>query len=151
MAVQTILLSQSADSRFRQAFQTYFDELGVQVSDWAGLFQEMDRDRANQIFLLLKEEEAIGFLQFQITKFSNWFFEEPFGFLREFWIAPACRGQGYGKMLLHLVEAHCAARGAHRILLTADDALTFYLGQGYRKTPDITAGNHMEVLSKTVG
>ena len=75
MAVHTILLSDFTDPRFRAAFQTYFTELGISVRDWDGLFQEMNDDGNNLAYLLLDDAgEALGFLQFQLTGFSNWFF-----------------------------------------------------------------------------
>lgn len=152
MAVRTILLSEFTDPRFRAAFQTYFIELGIHVADWDGLFREMGEDRTNFAYLLLEDSgEAAGFLQFQITGFSNWFFEEPFGFIREFWVAPACRGRGYGGTLLRLAETYFAGHGAYRSLLTTDSAEEFYLARGYRKAPGVTAKNRMAVLSKALG
>ena len=112
MTAHAILLTGFTDPRFRTAFQTYFAELEVRVSDWDGLFQEMDREGNNSAWLLLDEDRAIGFLQFQMTSFSNWFFEEPFGFIREFWVDPAFRRLGYGKMLLRLTEAYFLEHGA---------------------------------------
>ena len=43
MSVNTILLSEFTDLRFRAAFQTYFAELGIAVKDWDGLFREIGR------------------------------------------------------------------------------------------------------------
>ena len=148
MTAHAILLTGFTDPRFRTAFQTYFAELEVRVSDWDGLFQEMDREGNNSAWLLLDEDRAIGFLQFQMTSFSNWFFEEPFGFIREFWVDPAFRRLGYGKMLLRLTEAYFLGHGAYRSVLTSDDAAAFYLANGYEKAPGIQAKNHMEVLIK---
>lgn len=151
MAVNTILLSDFTDPRFRTAFQSYFTEIGFSIKDWDGLFQEMDEEGNNRAFLLLDEDsEAQGFLQFQMTGFSNWFFEEPFGFIREFWVSPAYRRQGYGKMLLHLAEAYFVEHGAFRSVLTADDAVEFYLANGYEKALGIQAKNKMEVLVKAL-
>ena len=149
MTANTILLSDFTEPRFRAAFQTYFAELGISVSDWDGLFQEMNDEGTNLAYLLLDEDDAVhGFLQFQMTSFSNWFFEEPFGFVREFWIDPAHRRQGYGRMLLRMAEAYFTEHGALRSILTADDAEAFYLASGYEKAPGIQAKNKMEVLSK---
>lgn len=151
MSVNTILLSTFADPRFRSAFQTYFHELGVAVKDWDGLFREMDEEKANLAYLALNGGgDAVGFLQFQLTAFSNWFFEEPFGFIREFWVAPAYRRKGHGRALLRMAEAYFAERGAYRSILTADDAVGFYLANGYEKAPGIRAKNDMEVLVKVL-
>ena len=145
MSVHPILLSDFTDPRFRAAFQAYFAELGIRVNDWDGLFREMNEEGNNLAYLLPGDNgEAAGFLQFQITEFSNWFFTEPFGFIREFWIAPAYRKRGYGGELLRLAAEH----GAYRALLTADNAIEFYLSRGYRKALGAAAKNKMEVLAK---
>ena len=151
MSVNTILLSEFTDLRFRAAFQTYFAELGIAVKDWDGLFREMDEDKTNRAYLSLDEGGgAVGFLQFQLTAFSHWFFEEPFGFIREFWVAPGYRRQGHGRVLLRMTEDCFAAHGAYRSILTADDAVGFYLANGYERTPGVWAKNNMEVLVKTL-
>ena len=151
MSVNTILLSDFTDLCFRAAFQTYFAELGIAVRDWDGLFREMDEKKTNRAYLTLNENgDAVGFLQFQLTAFSNWFFEEPFGFIREFWVAPAYRRQGHGRALLRMTEDYFAAHGAYRSILTADDAVGFYLVNGYERTPEVRAKNNMEVLVKTL-
>ncbi len=151
MAENVILLSDFTDSRFRTAFQTYFHELDISVKDWDGLFREMDEEKVNQAFLLTGVGgEALGFLQFQTASFTHWFLEEPFGFIREFWVAPAFRRRGYGSLLLERTEAYFLEHGAHRAILTADDAAAFYLAHGYKKAPGIQAKNNMEVFSKTL-
>lgn len=151
MSVNSILLSEFTDLRFRVAFQTYFAELGIAVRDWDGLFREMDEDKTNRAYLSLDEGGgAVGFLMFQLTAFSNWFFEEPFGFIREFWVAPGYRRQGHGRALLRMTEDYFAAHGAHRSILTADDAVGFYLAHGYEAAPGVQAKNKMEVLAKTL-
>lgn len=149
MAVSTILLSDFTDPRFRAAFQTYFAGLGISVKDWDGLFQEMNDEGTNRACLLLDSGgEVLGFLLFQVTAFTNWFFEEPIGFIREFWVSPAHRRQGYGGQLLREAETYFAAHGAFRSILTADAATGFYLARGYRSAPGVRAKNKMEVLTK---
>ncbi|MBD5154868.1 MAG: GNAT family N-acetyltransferase [Oscillibacter sp.] len=151
MVINTFLLSDFTDPRFRAAFQAYFSEIDVSVKDWDGLFREMNEEGNNLAYVLLDEEEnLLGFLQFQMTGFSNWFFEESFGFIREFWVHPAHRRQGYGSMLLSMAEHYLAEHGAHRAVLTADDALDFYLVRGYKKAPGIRAKNKMEVLVRSL-
>ncbi|MDE7041341.1 MAG: GNAT family N-acetyltransferase [Oscillospiraceae bacterium] len=151
MSINTILLSDFTDPRFRAAFQTYFAELDITVRDWDGLFREMDGENKNRAYLMLDGSGGtVGFLQFQLTAFSNWFFEEPFGFVREFWVAPGYRRQGHGGALLRMAEDYFKAHGADRSVLTADDAVGFYLANGYEKSPSIHAKNKMEVFVKTL-
>ena len=131
MSINTILLSDFTDPRFRAAFQAYFTELGISVRDWDGLFREMDGENTNRAYLMLDGSGGtVGFLQFQLTAFSNWFFKEPFGFVREFWVAPGYRRQGHGGALLRMAEDYFKAHGADRSVLTADDAVGFYLANG---------------------
>ena len=66
MSINTILLSDFTDSRFRAVFQTYFAELDITVRDWDGLFREMDEEKTNLAYLALDGEgNAAGFLMFQ--------------------------------------------------------------------------------------
>ena len=151
MSINTILLSDFTDPRFRAAFQAYFTELGISVRDWDGLFREMDGENTNRAYLMLDGSGGtVGFLQFQLTAFSNWFFKEPFGFVREFWVAPGYRRQGHGGALLRMAEDCFKAHGADRSVLTADDAVGFYLANGYERSPSIHAKNKMEVFVKTL-
>lgn len=151
MSINTILLSDFTDPRFRAAFQAYFTELGISVRDWDGLFREMDGENTNRAYLMLDGSGGtVGFLQFQLTAFSNWFFEEPFGFIREFWVAPALRRQGHGGALLRMAEDYFKDHGADRSVLTADDAVGFYLANGYERSLSIHAKNKMEVFVKTL-
>lgn len=149
MATQTILISDFTDPRFRTAFQTYFIELGAHIKDWDGLFREMNEDGNNSAYLALDASDtAIGFLQFQLTAFTNWFMEEKLGFIREFWVDPAHRGRGLGTELLSMTERYLKEHSAYRAVLTSDNAIGFYLARGYIKSPGISAKNKMEVLSK---
>lgn len=151
MAVDATLISDFLDPRFCGAFQAYFAELDISVKNWDGLFKEMNEEGNNHAYLLLDGDgETVGFIQFQMTSFSNWFLEEPFGFIREFWIDPAYRRQGHGRALLRLAENYFMERGAYRAVLTADDAVAFYLANGYVSAPGIKAMNKMEVLTKNL-
>ena len=153
MIVNTVFISDFTDIRFRTAFQAYFAELGINVTDWDGLFHEMDGDKNGKNFALLMTDDsnhAVGFLQFQINVFSSWFFREPFGFIRELWIHPSCRGQGFGTELLHKAERYFANNGVYKAVLTSDSAEAFYLTNGFEKAPGIKAKNKMEVLIKNI-
>ena len=142
------LVSDFADVRFREAFQTYFAELGISVKDWDGLFREMNDDDNLAYLRLTDDGDVIGFIQFKPITLVNWFFEERAGFIREFWIAEAHRGEGHGTVLLGLAEGYFMEHGINRILLTTDDAAAFYEKHGYRKAPYVQAKNHDDVYVK---
>ncbi len=153
MNIDTVFISDFSVGRFRAAFQAYFVELGLHISDWDGLFREMNEDKNGKNFAFLMvdgHDNAVGFLQFQMNVFSNWFFRESFGFIRELWVHPSCRGQGLGTKLLHEAEKYFANNGAYKVVLTTDDAEAFYLANGYEKAPGIKAKNKMEVLVKNI-
>ena len=149
MDYQDILISDFSDVRFQQAFRAYFTEEGMHIKNWDALFAEMNSQKDNQAFVRVNEkDEIVGFLQFQPGEMNHWFFRQPIGFVREFWIAQPFRGQGHGSQLLALTEEYFIKQGLARAILTAEDAEDFYLRQGYEKEPCIAAKNKMNVFSK---
>ena len=149
MNYQDILINDFNDARFQQAFRTYFTEEGMHIKNWDALFAEMSSQQANAAFLRLDGKgNVIGFLQFQPGEMCHWFFREPIGFIREFWIAEAHRGKGHGSELLELTESYFQEQGISRSILTAGDAEGFYLRHGYRKASRIFAKNNMDVFVK---
>lgn len=144
-----VLISNFSIPVFQDAFKQYFAELDINVSDWDGLFREMNDDGDNTaIVRTMPDGRIIGFIQFQPTKFTNWFFEEMCGFIREFWVAKEFRGSGHGAALIHLTEAHFVRNNMYTSILTTDNAERFYLRQGYAKAPGCKAKNKDEVFIK---
>lgn len=136
---------------FRRAFQAYFGELGYPVKDWEGLFREMNTDgRGNRAVLRMAGEDTVGFIQFCPMELESWFFTKKAGFVREFWVAPAYRGQGHGRALLQSAEAWLKGQGASLILLTTDTAPGFYEHLGYRADPGFRARNQDAVYRKEI-
>ena len=128
-----IFLTDFTDLRFQKAFQTYFQELGIQVRDWEGLFTEMNGDsHGNAAYVRLDGERAAGFIQF----------------IREFWIAPEYRGQGHGTALLGLAESWFQNQGFAGAILTTDTAPAFYTRRGYQPDPGFQAKNSDPVFIK---
>lgn len=141
--MQDIFLTDFTDPRFQQAFRQYFAEIGINVKNWDGLFQEMDGDgRGNRAWLRLAEGRTVGFIQFCPMEMTGWFFTQRLGFIREFWVAPEFRGQGHGRALLGLAEAHFRDAGFGGAILTSQrDAMDFYLHHGYREGRGFTTKN----------
>ncbi len=149
MKYTDVLIDDFKDARFQKAFRQYFTQLGMNIKNWDALFDEMNHQEGNLAFLRMSEnEEIIGFLQFQPGEMTHWFFQEPIGFIREFWIAEAYRGKGHGGGLLALTETYFKERGIGRLLLTADDAESFYLRHEYQKASWLFAKNNMDVFVK---
>ena len=143
------LISDFSDSLFQAAFKQYFSELGLHVRDWDGLFREMNADGGNLAFVRISESgDVIGFIQFKPLKFTSGFFEETCGFIREFWVADACRNQAHGSALLALAETHFLKNGIYTSILTTDTAADFYEKHGYISAPGCKAKNRDAVFVK---
>ena len=148
-ACKDVWISDFSSPLFQTAFQQYFDELGVSVKDWAGLFREMNEEGDNKAILRTSEDgNVIGFIMFTPLQCTSWFFEETCGFIREFWIAKEYRGQGHGASLLQMTEDRFREQGICTSILTTDTAETFYLRHGYEPAPGCKAKNEAPVFVK---
>lgn len=148
--MKDILITDFQYPMFQKAFKLYFTELGITVSDWQALFQEMNGSDENMAYLRVTEEdEVIGFIQFCPITLDSWFFREECGFIREFWISEPYRKAGHGSDLLALAEDRLFSSGIGRVLLTSDTAPGFYFRKGYQKAPFISAKNQMDVFVKS--
>lgn len=144
-----IFLTDFADLRFQKAFQAYFQELGIQVRNWEGLFTEMNSDsHGNAAYVRLDGERTAGFIQFCPMELSGWFFSQKLGFIREFWIDSEYRGQGHGTALLGLAESWFQNQGLTGAILTTDTAPAFYTRRGYQPDPGFQAKNSDPVFMK---
>ena len=146
------LITDFTDPVFQAAFQQSFAELGINVKDWDGLFQEMNAgngDEKNAAYVRTAADGGvIGFIQFVPIRFNSWFFEETAGFIREFWVAEAFRGQGNGSELLALAERYFLEHGIYTAILTMDTAQRFYERHGYVRAHGCRAKNKDEVFVK---
>ena len=60
--MQNNVITDSLNPLFQEAFKAYFDELGVSIKDWDGLFQEMKDQPGNVVILKLadtSQQEAV--------------------------------------------------------------------------------------------
>ena len=150
-----VLITDFTDPVFQSAFKQYFTELGINVKDWDGLFQEMNagsEGEKNAAYVRTAADGGvIGFIQFVPIRFTSWFFEETLGFIREFWVAEAFRGQGHGARLLALAERHFLERDIYTAILTTDTAERFYERHGYARAHGCRAKNKDEVFVKRLG
>ena len=143
-----------SNPQFQAAFRQYFGELGIEVKDWGGLFQEMNRGNEgenNAAYVRTGPAGCvIGFILFIPIRFTSWFFEETRGFIREFWVAKEHRGQGHGSALLALAEAWFLRRELYTAILTTDTAEAFYRRHGYAAAPGCGAKNRDGVFVKSL-
>ena len=147
--MQNYIITDAMNPAFQRAFKMYFEELGVSLRDWSSLFQEMNEDPGTKILMEMAEHNlVIGFIMVKIDALSNWFFEEKIGFIREFWIDPAFRNQGYGKALLQRAEVYFVENEIFKAILTTDTAPDFYKKSGYKQDTSYTAKNKDDVYTK---
>lgn len=143
------MTSDFSDPLFQEAFKQYFSELGCSVSDWDGLFKEMNDEGGNAaIVRTAADHSVIGFIQLRPITFTSWFFEETCGFIREFWVAGAFRNQQHGSGLIRLAEDYFVQNGIYTSILTTDTAAHFYEKHGYRRAPGCRAKNQDAVYVK---
>ena len=144
-----ILVTDFLDRRFQNAFKSYFAELGIEVRDWDGLFQEMSQGKRTAAIVRGDPNGAvIGFIIYEPIEFKSWFFEKTAGFIREFWVAKDFRGLGHGSDLLRLAEENFGKQGIRLAILTTDTAEGFYEARGFRLDPTIKAKNGDAVYVK---
>lgn len=147
-----LLISDFTDPAFQAAFRQYFAEMGIEVKDWDGLFQEMNRGEADGRNAAWVRRTAdggvVGFIQFIPIRFTSWFFEESCGFIREFWVAEAYRNRGHGSELLALAENDFLERGIYTCILTTDAAQRLYERHGYVRERGCRAKNEDDVFAK---
>ncbi len=139
---------------FQFAFRRYFQEFGITVSDWNGLFKELEE---GQKLLLRKDptEGIVGFIVYTDMKLDSWFFSVRIGFVRELWIDPRFRGMGHAKALLTAAERDFSRREIPYVILTSDTAGEMFLKLGYEPKPLIEARNgdpvYLKALSRLTG
>ena len=148
--MKDILITDFTQEIFQNAFKLYFKELGIEVKNWDALFKEMNEEDGNYVFIKMHNDEIVGFIMFKMEQLSNWFFEEKFGFVREFWIAEKYRKNGHGSQLLKLVENHFREKGIYKVILTTDIAKQFYEAHGYYLDKAYVAKNEDEVFVKNL-
>ena len=151
MITKDILISDFTDPRFMDAFKLYFKEWDIQIKDWDGLFREMNESGKNRAWLRMDVDgQVISFIQFTPITMSSWFFEEKWGFIREFWVKREYRSQGHGTALLLLSEKYFSEQGICKCILTTDTAPDYYIARGYEKDDFITARNKDDVFVKRI-
>ena len=148
--METIFISDFKNEKFISAFKTALEEFSIDLSKLGTYIEEFNAAGNIFAYVLVSEKgESIGMIQFQKTELSNQYITEEYGLIREFWIAPECRNNGFGTILLNKAESFFAKHGVTHILLSAlPDAESFYCKNGYTESSDITAFNKLKVFEK---
>lgn len=150
----TVPFQHQQTNNFETLLVDYFLELD------AGIPEDTIRSKILQLFL--KEEQygilhiafachnahPIGFAIYQIdTPESDWCKYPGQGCIREFYIQPQYRRQGFGRMLAAWTQAHLQQLGARQLYLTADDAAPFWLACGFVHSHQLCS-NDFEIMTK---
>lgn len=94
-----------------------------------------DPSQCTELFLIIEEGEAIGFMNVQ-SFFNVWSHGKVY-FLDDFYITDRFRGKGYGEKALKELEKHGKEKGKIRIQLLAEysnpGAIKFYKNNNYRE------------------
>lgn len=141
-------------NQFADLLCNYFSELDAQIPDHIirgkllDLILRLTQQQIIQTDLMTDGGTVVGFAIYQIdTPQSDWCKRPGWGFIREFYICPSFRRQGFG---CHLSD-HCynalADLGATRFYLTSDSAIEFWEKCGWKKTTDICS-NDLLIMEK---
>ena len=150
MNYKDFVITDFLDIRFQKAFKKYFKELGIEVKDWDGLFNEINEDKNTRAIVRMKNDDVVGFIMYQAIVFESWFFEEKCGFVREFWISNDLRNLGHGSDLINQVESYFKNQEIYRLVLTTHTAEEFYFKHGYKLLKSCKAKNGDDVFVKII-
>ena len=150
--VKDVFLTDFSDPAIETAFHAYLKEMGVPNEKADAVFSEMikssEMPNIHTLARFSEDGEVIGFIQFQIDTLTNWFFEETFGLVRDFWTSSKMRGQGHGAALLALCETYFSEHGIRKVILNTHSAAGFYCSHGYVRDESYRAKNGEAVFVK---
>lgn len=114
----------------------------------AELIDRQCREKIIFADIVMDGQTAAGFSVYQIdTEQSDWCKRPGWGFIREFYISPAFRGHGTGRLLADHTEKALRALGAEKLYLTSTDAVPFWRACGWTLTQALCS-NDQYILEK---
>lgn len=134
-------LTDKTKKEFEMLFAAYYAELGCE-DDVEHLLKEYILPDLLagliKIDILSDDKVYAGFVIYQTDDIVNdWNFKEGWGDIREIYVAPARRRQGFGKFLLYTAEMKLKESGAKKCYaLPAEGSEEFFTACGYKKTED---------------
>lgn len=150
----TILpLNESCKEQFADLLAAYFPEVDSDIPE--AILRErllphilsLHKKHTIYVDLLFADGKAFGFSIYQIdTPESDWCKRPGWGFIREFYILPQYRRQGFGKQLALHTEQRLKALGAKMLYLTSGSG-GFWTKCGWMKT-DAVCSNGLSILEK---
>lgn len=101
-----------------------------------------------RIALAMEGNACMGFSVYQIdTPESDWCKRPGWGFIREFYVVPAFRSRGAGKILAGHTAMELRNMGAQHLYLTSDNAVPFWQHCGWHLTEELCS-NGQYILEK---
>lgn len=137
--IEVCALKEDNLDAFNRLFTDYYKELDCDEDAEHLLKEYVVPDYISGMYkidVLLSDGKACGFVVYQIDDIDNeWNLKEGCGDIREIYVAPAERKQGFGKFLLYTAEMKMKESGAKiSYLLPYDKAEPFFTACGYKKT-----------------
>jgi GNAT superfamily N-acetyltransferase len=157
-------------AEFKAIFWDYKDELGEHdpnllvspdpqytmdefLLKWLNSVIDSQCDSDHHLELCYDGDSLIGFLYGEVDHENPDGFVKPgWGFVREFYVRPAFRRQGYGRAMAERLESLFAADGAKMMYLTPDDITgqPFWAAMGFSETAEIHPDNGEKVWIKEI-
>lgn len=143
----------SMKAQFADLLAAYFPEVASDIPEdilrgkLADLIDEQHSQGILGITIAAEGTAAIGFSIYQIdTPESDWCKRPGWGFIREFYIVPEFRKQGFGRRLAYHTEQRLGEMGAARLYLTSDCG-PFWTGCGWQDTGEVCS-NDLPIFEK---
>lgn len=139
------------DLEFKNAFISYFKEIGIEIKENSELWNKMSRTTEVECYAIRNANQIIGFIMFQNEQFnsSTYFFNESVGYIRELYVRKEFRNMGFGKKLINIAEDYFKKKSVHKLILTYENtALSFYEKIGFLEDKSYTAKNHQNIVVK---
>ena len=141
-------------SALRKLFCDYYTELACEESPLALFDDYLLPDLKEGLFevAVCDLDGAIGFVIFQIDDILNdWNFKEGCGDVRELYVAPPFRRQGFGAALLTYAENRLADMGAKEIYtLPVEECEAYFLKRGYADSGEYCGEADNKVFTKII-
>jgi ribosomal protein S18 acetylase RimI-like enzyme len=148
---------------FSKLFSNYFDEICSDnpentipkhiMPKIINIIGEETQKYKEWLYLCYKEVNLIGFSIFQIDTPDNPMCKRTgWGFIREFYIIPSYRRNGYAKQMCNFVEKIILNNGANNIYLTANanNGIPFWEAMGYCFAKQIDEKNGNRIYEKLI-
>ena len=152
--MELVNLTNVKTEEFEKVFREYFIEEGINLRPDTTVFDEMQKgieEHGVKILTIRKDDKLIAFIMYQIIKMTalDEFFKQKLGFIREFYVIPSERGNGYSKVLTQNVEEYFKRHEVDRIILNAEEEVyEFYFKQGYYIDETYKSANNLRCLFK---